>query len=256
MINPTSLTRSNQPLLGNESFNFRSEGIDHLTIAKAFGYKENGREEMEKYFQTLLKSISTVAKTGYIEKKDLVYKERGSILQDLDCEATLNKLKDDEGVKPGFNKALLECAVYGQLETMRALLHLGADPNKTDSYEKTALMVVKWEKKYVQLLLEHDADPNIADISLFTPIIRNTSDPEITELLCKKGANVNHQTKLGNTALHFAVRKGHKKTVEVLLRYHADRTIENDEGKKPGDFADSRMQKLLNQTSLCDSSNA
>ena len=51
----------------------------------------------------------------------------------------------------------------------------------------------------------------------------------------------------GHTALHLAVMHDHIDVVEVLLRYGADRYIEDADGKIPQDYAaqDSLMHNLL-----------
>ncbi|MEW6527858.1 MAG: ankyrin repeat domain-containing protein [Spirochaetota bacterium] len=59
----------------------------------------------------------------------------------------------------------------------------------------------------------------------------------ITHLI-HKGININHQDKLGNTALHYAViRERPIELLSLLLKYGARKDIRNNEGKTPLDIA-------------------
>lgn len=59
----------------------------------------------------------------------------------------------------------------------------------------------------------------------------------ITHIL-QRGIDVNHQDKLGNTALHYAViRERPAELVALLLKYGARKDIRNKEGKTPLDIA-------------------
>lgn len=102
------------------------------------------------------------------------------------------------------------------------------------------------------------------DINLFTkvlPQLKNIDEPfnaidetpltlaayngryEMVEALLKRGANVNHQTKNGYSALIFAAMVTHKnmdnalKTVRLLLAAGANKSLRNSEGKTAYDIA-------------------
>eukprot|EP00794_Sanderia_malayensis_P010990 gene10990-12153_t len=68
-----------------------------------------------------------------------------------------------------------------------------------------------------------------------------------------KGADVNSQNKVnGWTALHWAVKRGHKNIVELLLSRGADPSILNAKGELPIDLTDREDIKKLFKTSSAD----
>lgn len=56
---------------------------------------------------------------------------------------------------------------------------------------------------------------------------------EITELLLRKGSNVNTVNNTRNTPLHYAHAYNFRKVFDLLLQSKADQTILNDKGKSP-----------------------
>ena len=74
-------------------------------------------------------------------------------------------------------------------------------------------------------LLEHGADPNVADKDGSTPLMIASYKgfKEIVKRLLKDRARLNteHKSKTGSTALYLAVDKGHKEVVDLLLRHGA-----------------------------------
>ena len=63
---------------------------------------------------------------------------------------------------------------------------------------------------------------------------------ELCEALCKEGADVNVQTKTGDTPLHLAVFKGKANVVKVLLAHNAKTSINNSSNKLAEDLSSVR----------------
>ena len=63
---------------------------------------------------------------------------------------------------------------------------------------------------------------------------------KLVEMLLHRGANVNHQNKQGNTALHFAFTYDTSGQIaELLIERGADDTITNNAGGAPYDGIDA-----------------
>ncbi len=89
--------------------------------------------------------------------------------------------------KENVDAELLKAAEVGNLGKVQQLLGKGADPNTTDEFKRTPLMIAS--------LNGHG---------------------EIASLLVKAGANVAARAKYGQTALQFASEAGHATIVELL----------------------------------------
>jgi ankyrin repeat protein len=72
--------------------------------------------------------------------------------------------------------------------------------------------------------------------------------PKIFESLLAKKCNLNAQDVDGTTALMIAAAtQGYEKIVELLLKYGADPTKKNKEGKTALDFAASSNKEIISQ---------
>jgi uncharacterized protein len=93
----------------------------------------------------------------------------------------------------------------------------------------------------VQLLLTRGApiDAKSQNWLGVTPLQSATAGRQlpVVKLLLKCSANVNDRQNGNWTALHSAAQHGDAAVVTELLRYGADRTALNAEGKTPGDIA-------------------
>jgi hypothetical protein len=68
------------------------------------------------------------------------------------------------------------------------------------------------------------------------------------DILISKGANINHQNKLGNTPLHMAVMASCGRHIKTLLLRGASKKVTNREGLNPEQLANSSVKnKMINR---------
>jgi len=94
--------------------------------------------------------------------------------------------------------AIVTAALCGDYEVVCRLVNAGGDVNIRDDMGRTALMVAADEtySAIVQYLLEHRADPNIADndgdtpldVARYSSLFRVHRDSEIVDMLTAHGA--------------------------------------------------------------------
>jgi ankyrin repeat protein len=118
---------------------------------------------------------------------------------------------------------LYDAAKNGNLDTVQALIGLGADVNQADKNGETALHY-STENKHnaVTELLIKAMSPfaiNIADKEGSTALHLAAANGHtgLVKLMIETGANVNQADKYDRTALHLAAKNGHKDLVELLL---------------------------------------
>ncbi|MGE0567013.1 MAG: ankyrin repeat domain-containing protein [Bacteroidia bacterium] len=101
----------------------------------------------------------------------------------------------------------------------------------------------------VKLLLENNADPNIAAKNQFmvTPLHSAcaTSNQEIAKILIENNADVNAKQMQGVTPLHSAVHNGHVKLVKLLIESGADLNAKMDNGQTPLSMAHEVKNKEI-----------
>ncbi|XP_040920115.1 ankyrin repeat and SOCS box protein 2-like isoform X2 [Toxotes jaculatrix] len=134
--------------------------------------------------------------------------------------------------------ALHEAAYYGQLQCVRILLRAYPDSvNRRSLTNQTALLLAagRGHVSCVDFLLQHGADPNIANKDRDTPLFTACEHPSeaIVELLLRSGAQVNLSCSQGATALHEACRNGHVKLCRMLLETGASLHTRNIYGIQP-----------------------
>ena len=131
------------------------------------------------------------------------------------AKADLDVQLDNNGVTP-----LLIGCLLGRLEIVRTLLKAKANPDIVGS-GRTALHVAFKNNNIplIELLLQHNADPNIRNINGMTVLHSacGCGNLTIVKLLLKAGAYTHLSAKLG-TPLHFACHYRHIEIVKALLK--------------------------------------
>lgn len=154
-------------------------------------------------------------------------------------------------VAPEFQTILHVSARNGDVDMIKALLEMGADPNVRDSNEATPLLVAVGDGEYwaAKALLEHGVDTTLAGYPektvqrlgrvLVTPLtfllFESDDHPrqlELAKLMLKQGADPNAQLPvkdLGNTLLIRNLYNGKRATAKLLLEHGAkpDGTIQS-----------------------------
>jgi ankyrin repeat protein len=123
--------------------------------------------------------------------------------------------------------AVLGLAVYfGRFETAELLLKAGANPDTSSTnpfrvrpiHSAAAHRDPATSLKMVRMLLEQDADPNVAQAGGWTPLHQAAAHgrKEIVKLLVEHGASLTTKSEDGRTPLEMAQAKGHT-ALETLL---------------------------------------
>lgn len=127
-------------------------------------------------------------------------------------ESLLNR-PDERGFTP-----LMWAAAFGEIEIIRYLLDLGADPHILAKERESALSLA--------------STGGYSDIVIW---------------LLDKKVDINSYDWNGGTPLLYAVRGNHAKCAEVLLEHGADLTLEADSGYTPMDLAVALGHKKVQQ---------
>lgn len=143
---------------------------------------------------------------------------------------------------PAAPDSLLDAALAGRTERVRAALAAGADPGAPGQDSRTALMLAAYNghTETVRVLLDHGARVGDADGSGRTALMYAASGPneETVRLLLEWKADplaVDQEERF--TALMFAAAEGHADVVRTLLRHGSDPDIVDVDGDKALDFA-------------------
>jgi ankyrin repeat protein len=132
-------------------------------------------------------------------------------------DAKLLNARGPEGSTP-FMYAVL----YTNAATLERLLRLGADPNKRNDANATALMWAATEMNKTKMLLSHGADVNARSRDMRTPLMiaaRKPGNSVVVKLLLDKGANPNpnlHPSAESSPLLE-AANAGDAASVEMLI---------------------------------------
>ncbi|MDP0589633.1 MAG: ankyrin repeat domain-containing protein [Candidatus Endonucleobacter bathymodioli] len=124
--------------------------------------------------------------------------------------------------KNDINQSFLYAAQDGNVESMKALLAIGASAKHSDPAGMTALCFAaqNGHLECVNLLLAANGTlVDIPDLFFRTPLTyaAENGHVECLKALLAIGANVNSSDYYGKTALRFAAKNGHSKCLNVLL---------------------------------------
>uniref|UniRef100_A0A3Q4B770 Poly [ADP-ribose] polymerase n=1 Tax=Mola mola TaxID=94237 RepID=A0A3Q4B770_MOLML len=104
-------------------------------------------------------------------------------------------------------------------------------------------------KQVTELLLRKGANINEKNKDFMTPlhVAAERAHNDILEVLHKHGAKVNAVDTLGQTALHRAALAGHIQTCKLLLSYGADPSIVSLQGFTAAQMGNEAVQQILNE---------
>lgn len=103
--------------------------------------------------------------------------------------------------------------------------------NKMDISKRLLQAVQDKDLELVKLLFNLGAVLEIRDDNGFTPLCLAFSSTEITEYLLSVGVNPNGKDIRENTPLHHAVWYENRDVIRLLIKYGANITIKNQDGK-------------------------
>ena len=127
-------------------------------------------------------------------------------------------------------KSLLHAAVHaGDLKMVRVLLDYGLNVNALDDLGSTPLnFALEYrseviDPRFVRLLLDHGADPNVPGWRGITQLHRASQSGriEITRLLVEYGASVEVRDKEGRTPMDVASGEQREEIIKLLLEHRA-----------------------------------
>ena len=233
--NKHSISRIDTPLHAAATYGLRTT-VRYLIKEK--GYEKDGRNN---FGETALHRAAQVGRTGTMEElialgADLVAKVQHHFLN----EAT----------------PLILATICLQIEAIRVLFNHGVDVNTFDPKYMTCPLhlAASMDTKLTRLLLYHGALVNFPGKSPCYPetwpmtslhfAIFNANAFQgalnRVNLLLDRGANINAQSSVGNTALHMAILAGHQDLARLLLLKGANISLQNKNGKSVVQLARER----------------
>ena len=128
---------------------------------------------------------------------------------------------------PEGSTPFMYAVLYSDASTLAKLLKLGADPNRHNDVNATALMWAARDLKKTRLLVAHGADVNAKSDDRRTPLMiaaRRPGAGSIVKFLLDNGANPNPNAKpvAESSPLMEALTGGDEAIVELLIRRGAD----------------------------------
>jgi ankyrin repeat protein len=160
------------------------------------------------------------------------------------------RLLIESGANPLAPDVLIGAATSGIPAVVEQILKYGPDANRRGTGGATALIACLQAyhheqtgvnvNEVIRLLLAAGSDPNIADDKGETPLILNSRDLQVAQMLIAHGANVNARAKDGFTPLLNA------ETIELtrlLLEHGADPFAKTEQGETALDWARKMNRK-------------
>ncbi len=135
-------------------------------------------------------------------------------------------ISQNNGFRDDFNFAFLEAVYSGDIDIVKGLLELGANPNAYDYLNNSAIIyaIQGGYDDIVDLLIEKGADLEHKGRFARTPLLEAAryNQFHIAERLILEDVDVNASDVYGNTALFYSVAAGNFYLVDMLLFYGAD----------------------------------
>ncbi|XP_019584788.2 inversin isoform X2 [Rhinolophus sinicus] len=152
---------------------------------------------------------------------------------------------------------LMYCVLADRLDCADTLLKAGADVNKTDHSQRTALHLAaqKGNYRFMKLLLTRRANWMQKDLEEMTPLHLTTrhKSPKCLALLLKFMApgEVDTQDKNKQTALHWSAYYNNPEHVKLLIKHDSNIGIPDVEGKIPLHWAANHKDPSAVHTVRC-----
>jgi len=131
-------------------------------------------------------------------------------------------------------------------DRVRWFLDCGSDPNVSDEYCRTPLMICE-DIPTAKLLLKYGANPRTKD-KRGKPVISRTSDVSLMKVLLEGRADPNDQDYRGFTALWDAISDLDENRVRLLLEYGARLDIKSNYGDSPLGLIKQMQNRLYTPT--------
>jgi ankyrin repeat protein len=154
------------------------------------------------------------------------------------------------GANPTATDVLIQASASGIPAVVQEILKYKPDANSRGQDGTTALIACLQAYHYkdkdvnlrevVRMLVDAGADPNLAYNKGKTPLIANSRDLEIAQMLVAHGANVNAQASDGFTPL---LNAGTVELTRFLLEHGADPFAKTDHGQSALDWAKQMNRK-------------
>lgn len=134
---------------------------------------------------------------------------------------------------------LHESARAGRMVVAKLLLKNGAEVNKTNQQDRTALdlALINGRTQLADILV-HDFKAEFdATASLFDIVSAKVDDRDVIRFLVENGADINSHNKAGETPLTIAIRLQQRGLAKHLIDNNADVNLANKQAESPLDIA-------------------
>ncbi|EHB02278.1 Inversin [Heterocephalus glaber] len=178
--------------------------------------------------------------------------DKGTLQRLIIGNSALKDKEDQFGRTP-----LMYCMLADRLDCADALLKAGAEVNKTDHSQRTALHLAaqKGNYRFMKLLLTRRANWMQKDLEEMTPLHLTTrhKSPKCLALLLKFMApgEVDTQDKNKQTALHWSAYYNNPEHVKLLIKHDSNIGIPDVEGKIPLHWAANHKDPSAVHTVRC-----
>ena len=142
------------------------------------------------------------------------------------------------GVHPNLDSSLVFASYYGHLNVARLLLQNGAAIDAIISLDSRCTLSAlegacdEGHLAVAEFLIENGADIHGRNTALFPPIhaVAMSNNPDIIDLLLKKGVSVNARNYRGETACHTAVMNDRIESTRRLIDANCDLELRDNNG--------------------------